>query len=141
MEYRLYLELNRTMSELSYLLSKKIAEARGFNFKGYIKDLKLSASDTKKLTDFLNKNKDGVEGPEDVFRAATDLKIKLDENLVNESFKKEFVNDVIISQTVDNFDEWSRYGDYKDLAIEYSLSVKEADKIAKKFIAYIKKFK
>lgn len=76
-------------NELQRLLEKKVVNEKKFNFKGYIKNLKLKSPEEKKLIDFLNKNKDGVEGPEDVFRAATDLKIRLDEDFLNEETEEE----------------------------------------------------
>ncbi len=78
------------IKELQKILESEQLDEKKFNFKSYIKGLKLKSSDEKKLIDFLNKNKDGVESAEDIFRAATDLKIKLDEENLNENRLKVF---------------------------------------------------
>ena len=69
------------IKELQKIMESAALAEKKFDFKGYIKGLDLKDSDAKKLMTSLDKNKDGVESAEDVFRAATDLKIDLSENL------------------------------------------------------------
>ena len=67
-------------------LKGKLRQYEGkFNWMQYVKALSLPKKDEKKLKDYLKKHSDGIESPDDVFAAMTDVGIKFTESLMSEA--------------------------------------------------------